>query len=157
MGGGGIAALAWFRSDRLLALRYGCGASGFSLAVVDPVAGRKLKIEPIEGDVVRLAATTTQLVAVVAARAAIAPSRLIVFDVDGVVRTRTLETISAGMQRGPEDVESYAEPGLAGDGHRAFVVPAMVDVASGRVVGTRTARVPRLLREQASPFWGNGY
>jgi hypothetical protein len=158
MGGGGIAALAWFRSDRLLALRYGCGASGFSLAVVDPVAGRKLKIEPIEGDVVRLAATTTQLVAVVAARAAIAPSQLIVFDMDGVVRARTLETISAGMQRGPEDVESYAEPGLAVDGHRAFVVPAIglvaeVDLATlACTYRTRVGRTPAA-RLKAAEGW----
>jgi hypothetical protein len=33
----------------------------------------------------------------------------------------------------------------------------VVDAASGRVVGRRSARLPQLLREQASPFWGNGY
>lgn len=32
----------------------------------------------------------------------------------------------------------------------------IVDVDSGHVVGRRTARLPRLLREQASPFSGNG-
>jgi len=124
IGGGGIAALVWLRFDRLLALRYGCEASGFSLAVVDPVAGRTLKIEPIEGEVFRVAATATELVALVAARDAIAPLQLLVFDMDGVVRARTLEAIRAGTQRGSEDVESYAWPGLAVDGQRAFVVPA---------------------------------
>jgi hypothetical protein len=123
-GDGGIAALAWLRFDRLLALRYGCGASGFSLAVVDPVAGHVLKIEPIEGEVFRVAATATELVALVASRDVIAPSRLLVFDMDGVVRARTLEAIPAGTQRGSDDVESYAWPGLAVDGQRAFVVPA---------------------------------
>jgi hypothetical protein len=128
-GGGEITALAWLRFDRLLALRYEYGASGFSLAVVDPVAGRTLKIEPIEGEVVRLAATTTELVALTASPEAIAPSRLLVFNMDGVGRVRTLEAIPAGRQRGQEDVETYTQPGLAVDGKRAFVVPAAGSVA----------------------------
>lgn len=128
-GGGEVTALAWLRFDRLLALRYEYPGSGFSLAVIDPVAGQTLKIEPIEGEVVRLAATTTELVALTASPDAIAPSRLLVFDMDGIVRVRTLEAIPAGRQRGLEDVESYAQPGLAVDGQHAFVVPAAGSVA----------------------------
>jgi hypothetical protein len=77
-------------SDSWGALRYGCAGIGFSLAVVDPVAGRILKIEPVAGEVVRLAATTTELVGLAASPDAIAPSRLLVFDMDGAVRPRTL-------------------------------------------------------------------
>lgn len=144
LGRGGIAAFAWLRFDRLLALRYGCGPSGFSLVVVDPVAGRTLMIEPIEGEVFRVARTATELVALVASRDAIAPSRLLVLDVDGVVRARTLEAIPGGTQHGPEDVESYTWPGLAVDGQRAFVVSAHglvadVDLATLAVTYRRPA------------------
>jgi hypothetical protein len=158
IGGGEITALAWLRFDRLLALRYGCDASEFSLAVVDPVAGRILKIVPIEGDVFRLARTASELVALVALRDAIAPSRLLVFDMDGVVRARTLEAIPAGTQRGPEDIENYALPGLAVDGQRAFVVPAaglVAEVDLATLACTYRTLVGRALtaRLKASEGW----
>jgi hypothetical protein len=127
--GGGVEALAWLRVDRLLAVRRACQTGAYSLAVIDPVAGGILKTEPIEGGIVRLVPTATQLVALVAAREAIGPTQLLVVDKNGVVRSRTLETIRAGTQRGQGEVTRYEQPGLAVDGRRAFVVPAGASVA----------------------------
>jgi hypothetical protein len=122
LGSGGVEALAWLRNDRLLAVRYTCGSGAFSLAVVDPVRGEVLESESIDGEIVRFVPTTTRVVALVAARGSIAPARLLVIDVNGVVRARTLDAISAGAQHGPGDVERYQRPGLAVADDRAFVV-----------------------------------
>ncbi|HEV8687178.1 MAG TPA: hypothetical protein VGQ84_07870 [Gaiellaceae bacterium] len=89
--------------------------------------------------------TATQLVALVASRNAIARSRLLILDVDGVVRAQTLEEILAGAQPGPREVGRYARPGLAVDAEHAFVVSAgglvaKVDLGTLAVTYQRPAR-----------------
>jgi hypothetical protein len=120
--GGGVEALSWLRADRLLAVRTACEGHTSSFVVIDPIAGRVLKSEPIEGDLVRLVPAATKVVALVASRHAIGPSRLLVVDAEGVVRGRVLDKIPAGAQAGPSDVVRYARPALAAGGERAFVV-----------------------------------
>jgi hypothetical protein len=124
-----VAALVWLRSDRLLAVRQAPRTNAFSVVVVDAVAGRVLKTEPIAGEIVRLVPTATQLVALVAPRDAIASPRLVVLDANGVARSRTLERIRAGAQRGERETERYERPGLAVDAERAYVVSAGGPVA----------------------------
>lgn len=122
--GGVIEALTWLHGDRLLAVRAACEGSTSSFVVIDPIARRFVKSEPIEGELVRLVPTATEVVALVASRHAIAPSRLLVVDADGVVRGRILDKIPAGAQAGPRDVKRYARPALAVGAERVFVVSA---------------------------------
>jgi hypothetical protein len=158
LGGGAVEALAWLRADRLLAVRYACGTGAFSLVVVDPTRGRVLRSDAIEGEIVRLFPSATEVVALVAARDRIVVPRLVVFDASGVWRAVTLDAVRAGAEHRPEDVERYQRPGLAVDAERAFVVSAgdvvtEVDLATLAIANRRSGARAPASATKASAGW----
>jgi hypothetical protein len=128
--------LAWLAPDRLLVVQQLCCTGRFDLVVVDPRARRVLRRTTLEGDLVQVASVAREVVLLVAPPDRIGPSRLLVVDAQGRIRSLPLNGISAGRDV-PEAssapfVLRHRNPGLAVDdeGRRAFVVPADGAVAS---------------------------
>jgi hypothetical protein len=125
--GGPATAVAWPRSDRVLAyVDDPTGAS--SVFTIDAVARRVVSRTPVDGSVLQIAHGRDALVLLVAPSNRIGPSRLEIFDAEGTRRTANLDRIAAGFTwpDGTTDapVGTRLIPGLAIDatGSRAFVV-----------------------------------
>ena len=113
----------WPARDRLVLLLGGMGAE---VAVVDPTARRVVSRRALPGTAVTSVAAGGRLLALLAPREAIGPTRLAVIDANGSVRTVVLAGVRAGFAppRTPEGTGKLAAPGLAAspDGSRAAVV-----------------------------------
>ncbi|HEX9380809.1 MAG TPA: hypothetical protein VF891_04850 [Gaiellaceae bacterium] len=127
--GGAAAALAWVRSDRILAyVDRCCGDPGVSVLAIDPGARRVVARTPIDGSVLQLARGPDSFVLLVAEPNRIGPSRLVVVDAQGSSRSVKLDGTSAGTtwpdQPATEPIGTRLIPGLAVDpaGKRAFVI-----------------------------------
>jgi hypothetical protein len=128
--------LAWLAPDRLLVVQQLCCTGRFDLVTVAPRTRRVVGRRTLEGDLVQVASVAREVVLLVAPPDRIGPSRLLVVDAQGLIRSVALDGISAG--RDVPEAESapfvlrHRNPGLAVDdeGRRAFVVPADGAVAS---------------------------
>jgi hypothetical protein len=129
---GGVAAAMWWpRPDRILAYVNECcddpnGAP--AVLTIDPVARRVLSRTPLGGPVLQIVRGADSLVLLVATANRIGPSRLELFDADGVRQTVELDHLPAGYtwprESTSDPVGTRLIPGLAvdGAGKRAFVV-----------------------------------
>lgn len=140
-GEGQVAALAWPRTGRILAL-VEWGAWKHALLVVDPLARRVVSTAPVEGTLVGQAPVRDGLALLLAPQARIGPSRLLLFDRAGNERSIPLSEVTAGFETvdAHRAVSGVDMPGLAVNpaGTRALVVPASgpvaeIDLATGRV------------------------
>jgi hypothetical protein len=136
-----VVVLAWPTARRILAL-VEWGAWGHALVVVDPVEGRVVSRETIEGTLVGHARTRDGLALLLAPPARIGPSRLLMMDGAGKQRSIALAEVPAGLETiDPQRAVQRLElPAVAVDptGARALVVPAAgpvaeIDLATGQV------------------------
>jgi hypothetical protein len=125
--GGAAGALAWVRSDRILAY-VDCCASAATILAIDPGARRVVARTPVDDSVLQIARGPDSPVLLVAETNRIGPSRLVVVDPDGASRSAKLDGILA-RTTWPADATSEPIgrrliPGLAVDvaGNRAFVI-----------------------------------
>jgi hypothetical protein len=142
--GGTAAALWWPRADRILAYVNECcnDPNGMSVVLTIDTEGRRvLSRTPIDGSVLQVDVSRDSVVLLVSPRNRIGPSRLELFDADGVHRSAKLDDIPAGYTFfSDEQVETPGTrliPGLAIDatGNQAFVVAtgglvAQIDLGS---------------------------
>jgi hypothetical protein len=128
--------LAWLAPNRLLVVQQLCCTGRFDLVVVAPRTRRVLERTTLEGDLVQVAAAASELVLLVAPPDQIGPSRLLVVDAQGRIRSAALDGIRAGREvaevEGAPFVSRHRNPGLAvaDEERRAFVVPSDGPVAS---------------------------
>lgn len=151
---GSARAVHWTSPDRVVVLVSNCCEPGTWVAAVDPGARRVVARTELEGSVVAFARSADALILLMAPQRAIGPSRLVVVEESGNVRSVPLEVDAGtawpeqstsdpiGTQRIPALV---AEPG----GGRAYVVTqeglvADVDLASLAVAYHRLS-APRSL------------
>ncbi len=129
---GCASSLTWLRPDRLLAV---VTAAGYpDLVVVDPLARRVLRREPLPAEPWATARTQDELVLMLGTYGAFAPARVAVVDAEGTVRVATVERVLAGnVVDQSSDFPRIREisPGFAVDpaGRRAYLVPASGPVA----------------------------
>ena len=127
-----LRSLTWLRPRRLLVI-VDTGV-GSSVVVVDPLARRVLRRLPLPTAPSAIAATTDELVLLLAEQASFAPARVLSIDADGQARTVTVDHVLAGTvvdESGTRYRARTIQPGLAADssGRRAFLVPASGSVA----------------------------
>jgi hypothetical protein len=118
---GQIAAVTWLTPRRIV------GVEETGLFVVDPVARRLIRSEPLDEYAVAVGRTADALVLLLAPRDQLGWARLALVDPEGAVRSVVLDRILAGSRFPAEPAASVGErwsPGLALDavGGRAFVV-----------------------------------
>jgi hypothetical protein len=159
--GGAAAALAWVRSDRILAyVDHCCTDPAPYVLAIDPGARRVVARTRIDGSVVQITRGPDSLLLLVAEPNRIGPSRLIVVDAQGSSRSAKLDGISAGTtwpdQATTEPIGARLIPGLTVDptGNRAFVIApdgaaVEVDLASLAVSFHRLA-APRSLLDRVA-------
>jgi hypothetical protein len=111
----------WSAPDRLVVL---LGGEAAEVVVVDPATRRVLHREPLPGIALGVVRAGKRLLTLLAPRGRIGTAQLAVIEVDGAVRTVTLDGISAGFAPPAAAGEAgrQASPGLAADGSRAVVV-----------------------------------
>ena len=125
-------ALTWLRPDRLLAVVN--AGSESEVVVVDPLARRVLRREPLPSYRLASARTSDELVLMLTTWGAFAPTRVAVVDADGAVRTVAVDRVLEGtvVDEQSQDYRSRTmQPGLAVDpeGRRAFLIPASGSIA----------------------------
>ena len=129
LGEGSVMKGLWAAPRRLVVL---LGGARPAVVVVDPVAGKVLRREPLDGTAMGVAATGSRLLTLLARREGIGPVRLAVIGADGTVRTVAIHGVTAGVTAPstPSGVVRSASPGLAVRGSRAVVVgpESLVDV-----------------------------
>jgi hypothetical protein len=146
-----VAATGWFRSDLLVAVlaQPGCCSVGTTTVVwIDPIRRQVLRRQVLDGALVRVAKTSTDLVLLLAppsdseTLSPVGPSRLAVVNADGA-RIAPLDIVS-GVEHGATASDPNAritDPALAVDAARAV---AYVVAADGEVdeveLGTLTVR-----------------
>jgi hypothetical protein len=146
---GQIEVAAWLTPRRIV------GLEQTGLFVVDPVARRLIRSEPLEDYAVAVGRTADELVLLLAPRDELGWARLALVNAEGVVRSVALDRILAGSRFPAEPGATVGEnwsPGLALDavGARAFVVGggspiAEVDLRSLTVRYREPARRASLL------------
>jgi hypothetical protein len=123
-----VGGLAWLPGGRLLAVQEVCCSERQRVVAVDLSRRRVTARRSLEGSVLRLAPTTSELVALLAPSRAVGTARLAVVNGRGAVRFARLERIAAGSKllAGDGHRVDYRRPGLAVDpvGRRAFVAGA---------------------------------
>ena len=135
LGVGGLNHLAWLSSNRVLVLKHLCCSGTFDLLVVAPYARRVLVRKTLEGEPLVAESTQKELVVLAAPPQGIGPSRLLVVDARGGVRSVELGHIWGGREV-PDEAEPFVArhryPALTVDpqGRRAFVVSTDGSVAS---------------------------
>jgi hypothetical protein len=127
-GGGPVGGLAWLADGRVLAVQEVCCSEQQRVVAVDLSRRQVTARRSLDGSVLRLARTTSELVALLAPSRAVGAARLAVVNGRGAVRFARLERIAAGSKllEGDGHRVDYRRPGLAVDpvGRRAFVVGA---------------------------------
>ena len=146
---GQIEVAAWLTPRRIV------GLEQTGIFVVDPVARRLIRTEPLEDYAVAVGRTADELVLLLAPRDELGSARLALVNAEGVVRSVALDRILAGSRFPAEPGATVGEnwsPGLALDaaGGRAFVVGggspiAEVDLRSLTVRYREPARKASLL------------
>jgi hypothetical protein len=135
-----VTALAWPTERRILAL-IEWGAWGHGLVVVDPVEGRVVLQETIDGALVGQARTKDGFALLLAPPGRIGPSTLLMVDSAGEQRSVAIAEVPAGLETVDREqgVQRFDVPALAVDptGLRALVVPAKGDVAAIDLVAER--------------------
>lgn len=135
LGVGGLNRLAWLSSNRVLVLQHLCCSGTFDVLVVAPSARRVLVRKTLDGEPLGAESTPSELVVLAAPPQGIGPSRLLVVDAGGGVRS-----VELGHIWGGRDVPEQAEPFVARqrypaltvdpEGRRAFVASTDGSVAS---------------------------
>jgi hypothetical protein len=142
LGGRGPAwPLAWADQRRLL-VAGNADPHRTKIVLLDPVDGRVLRRRVVTGGI-RATAVPSGVAILVAPTRRVGPARVVKVDLDGNLRSITLDRISAGYDRyrGPGHFQRTREPGFAVDPEtgRAYVVAAgaplvaEVDLNSGAV------------------------
>lgn len=130
-----VSATAWL-GDRLIIVLVECCEPGHETTVVTvgPTFGHVLSRVDLAGSLERAARTRSELVLVLGPAEGVGPSRLVVADAEGRVRTAGIDRIHSGRE---SEIEGYptvrhARPGLAVDpaSRRAFVVGSGSPVAA---------------------------
>lgn len=151
-GGSCAAWLTWLRPDRLLAVQ--TLEDEAVLYVVDPLARRIVRREPLGGRVLDGARTEQGLVLLLSGAGGFRPAVAAFVDADGTVRSATISRVLAGSvqdgESGSGDLARIMQPGLAADPAtgRAFVVgtdslvadvdPATLEVRYHDLSGSRS-------------------
>ena len=123
----------WAAADRVLAVYY--TPRGMNVAVVDAIARRLVRTQAIEGSIQMIRGAGDRLVALVAPDEGIGPSRLVVLDRHGGVRTAAVGRIWSGSEF-PQTSEG-GRPAIGRTQRPALAV----DVAGGRAVVVSAGRL----------------
>lgn len=144
-----VQALAWIAPRRLLALH--TTTSGYAVTVVDPRRPRLLSRRYFEGAVANVGRWPGGLVVLVGRAQSIGPSRLVVFEAGGAMRSVELSEILAGWEMEEDHLGRTRAPALAVDssGRTAYAVDptgrvAEIDLAT-LVVSYHTPGEPQSL------------
>lgn len=121
-GRGYVTAVAWPTSDRIFALTE-WGASGHAIVVADPLRRRVLARHRLDGTLV----AGNAMVFLLGPASSIGPSRIVVVDRDGGLRSAAVSRVRSGLLAGGEtgdQIARYRTPGpaVAPGGDRAVVV-----------------------------------
>jgi hypothetical protein len=127
-----VGPLTWLRPRRLLAVVQ--RSNDTEIAVIDPVARRVLRREPLPSGPWAVAHTRDELVMLLGTSGSFAPARIAVLDAQGNLRMVTVDRVLAGTvvdARSEDFLGRTISPGLAvdSDTNRAFLVPATGPVA----------------------------
>jgi hypothetical protein len=131
-GTGCVSALAWLRSDRLLAV---VGSSnGSQIEIVDPLGRRLLRRTALLSTPWRASQTRDELVLLLGSDGSFAPARVATVDAEGTLRVVTVDRVLVGgiVDRTGDHYRSRTiSPGFAvdPDSRRAFLIPAAGPVA----------------------------
>jgi hypothetical protein len=125
-GRGSVTALAWPRGDRVLAM-VEWGAFGHAVVVADPVRRRIVARHSLRGTIAASARAADDMVFLLGPAFSIGPSRIVVIDGDGDLRSAAVSRVRSGLLPGGETgalISRYRTPGLAVSpaGERAVVV-----------------------------------
>lgn len=125
-GRGYVTALVWPRPDRAFAL-VEWGAFGHAVVVVDPVHRRVVARHRLPGTLGALARAGGDIVFLLGPASSIGPSRIVVVDGDGGLRSAAVSRVRSGLLPGGESgalISRYRTPGLAvaPGGERAVIV-----------------------------------
>ena len=136
------------------------GGARPEVVVVDAVAQRVLRREPLAGTAMGVAVAEGRVLTLLARRDGIGPVQLAVIGGDGSVRTVAIPSIAAGVTAPstPTGVVHFASPGLAARGSRAVVVgPESLVEVDLETLATREQRLDTRTTARASKIvvgWG---
>jgi hypothetical protein len=154
-GRGPLWPLAWPDERRLLAAGY-VHPRRTRIVLLDPVDGRVLGRRVVTGGI-RATAVPSGLAMLVSPARRVGPVRVVNVDLDGNLRSITLDRIIAGYdrRRGPRDFQRTREPGFAVDPEtgRAYVVAAGAPMVAEVDLNAGAVDYHRVSMRPAGPPW----
>jgi hypothetical protein len=147
--------LAWPDERRLLAAGY-AGPGRTRIVLLDPVGGHVLSMRAVTGGL-RATAVPSGVAMLVSPTRRVGPARVVTVDVDGNLRSITLDRISAGYDRyrGRRHFQRTREPGFAVDpvAGRAYVVAAGAQLVAEVDLNSGAVEYHRVSMRPAGPPW----